>query len=59
MKAVVSSAAEVNLGLLYTNCRTVILARHTLTKTGQPDPPTLADSGFAKSEMLFVNDLES
>jgi len=26
---------------------------------GQPDPPTLADSGFAKSEMLFVNDLES
>ena len=26
---------------------------------GEPDPPTLAASGFGKSEMLFVNDLES
>ena len=24
-----------------------------------PQPPTLAESGFGKSEMLFVNDLDS
>merc|ERR1712059_94833 len=26
---------------------------------GEPDPPSLAESGFGRSEMLFVNDLDS
>ena len=40
IKAVMSSAAEAEIGALYTNCRTAIPARHTLTEIGHPQPPT-------------------
>ena len=40
IKAVMSSAAEAELGTLYINCREAIPARHTLIKMGHPQPPT-------------------
>ena len=40
IKAVMSSAAEAELGALYINCRKAIPARHTLIEMGHPQLPT-------------------
>ena len=40
IKAVMSSAAEAELGALFINCRKAIPARHTLIEMGHPQPPT-------------------
>ena len=40
IKAVMSSAAEAEIGALYINCREAIPARHTLEFLGHPQPPT-------------------
>ncbi len=40
IKAVMSSAAEAEVGALYINCRETIPARHTLKFMGHPQPPT-------------------
>jgi hypothetical protein len=40
IKAVMSLAAEAEVGALYINCREVIPARHTLELMGHPQPPT-------------------
>eukprot|EP00804_Cyclotella_cryptica_P002890 CCRYP_009397-RA/>CCRYP_009397-RA protein AED:0.35 eAED:0.35 QI:0/-1/0/1/-1/1/1/0/410 len=40
IKAVMSSAAEAELGALYINAREVIPLRHLLIKMGHPQPPT-------------------
>jgi hypothetical protein len=40
IKAVMSSAAEAEVGALYINCRGAIPARHTLEFMGHPQPPT-------------------
>lgn len=40
IKAVMSSAAEAELGALYINAREVIPLRHLLLKMGHPQPPT-------------------
>ena len=40
IKAVMSSAAEAELGALYINCREAIPARHALIAMGHPQPPT-------------------
>jgi hypothetical protein len=40
IKAVLSSAAEAEVGALYINCREAIPARHTLKFMGHPQPPT-------------------
>ena len=40
IKAVMSSAAETELGALYINCREAIPARHQLKEVGHPQPPT-------------------
>ena len=40
IKAVMSSAAEAELGALYINCREAIPARHQLEEMGHPQPPT-------------------
>ena len=41
IKAVMSSAAEAELGTLYINCREAIPVRHVLEETGHPQPPTM------------------
>ena len=40
IKAVMSSAAEAELGALYINCREAIPAHHVLEEMGHPQPPT-------------------
>jgi hypothetical protein len=40
IKAVMSLAAEAEVGALYINCREAIPARHTLGFMGHPQPPT-------------------
>ena len=40
IKAVMSSAAEAELGALYINSRAAILQRHLLKEMGHPQPPT-------------------
>ena len=40
IKAVMSSAAEAELGALYLNCHEAIPARHTLEEVGHKQPPT-------------------
>jgi hypothetical protein len=40
IKAVMTSAAEAEIGALYINCREAIPARHTLEYMGHPQPPT-------------------
>ncbi len=40
IKAVMSLAAEAEVGALYINCREAILAHHTLEFMGNPQPPT-------------------
>jgi hypothetical protein len=40
IKAVMSSAAEAEIGALYINCREAIPACHTLEFLGHPQPPT-------------------
>ena len=40
IKAVMSSAAEAELGALFINFRKAIPARHTLIEMGHPQPPT-------------------
>jgi hypothetical protein len=40
IKAVMSSAAEAEVGALYINCREAITAHHTLEFMGHPQPPT-------------------
>ncbi len=40
IKAVMSSAAEAEIGALYINCKEAILARHTLEYLGHKQPPT-------------------
>jgi hypothetical protein len=40
VKAVMSLAAEAELGALYINCREAIPAHHTLEFMGHPQPPT-------------------
>ena len=40
IKAVMLSAAEAEIGVLYINEREAILARHTLIKMGHPQPKT-------------------
>ena len=40
IKAVMSSAAEAELGALYINCREAIPARQVLEEMGHPQPPT-------------------
>ena len=40
LKAVMSSAAEVELGALYINCREAIPVLHVLEEMGHPQPPT-------------------
>ena len=41
IKAVMSSAAEAEIGALCINCREAIPSRHTLEYLGHPQPPTL------------------
>ena len=40
IKAVMTSAAEAEIGALYINCREAVPARHTLEYMGHPQPPT-------------------
>ena len=40
IKAVMSSAAEAEVGALYINCREAVPARQTLEFLGHPQPPT-------------------
>ena len=40
IKAVMSSAAEAEIGALYINCREAVPARHTLEFLGHTQPPT-------------------
>ena len=40
IKAVMSSAAEAELGVLFVNCREAIPERHALKKMGHEQPPT-------------------
>ncbi len=40
IKAVMSSAAEAEIGALYINCRETILSRHTLEFLGHKQSPT-------------------
>jgi hypothetical protein len=40
IKAVMSLAAEAEVGALYINCREAFLAHHTLIFMGHPQPPT-------------------
>ncbi len=40
IKAVMSSAAEAEIGALYINCKEAIPARHTLEFLGHKQPPT-------------------
>jgi hypothetical protein len=40
IKAVMTSAAEAEIGALYINCREAVPAQHTLEYMGHPQPPT-------------------
>ncbi len=40
IKAVMTSAADAEIGALYINCRETVPARHTLEYMGHPQPPT-------------------
>ncbi len=40
IKAVMSSAVEAGIGVLYINCKEAILAQHTLEYLGHKQPPT-------------------
>ncbi len=40
IKAVMTSAAEAEIGVLYINCQEAVPARHTLEYMGHPQPPT-------------------
>ena len=45
IKAVMSSAAETEVGALYITCRKVVPVRHTLEFLGHPQPPTPIQTG--------------
>jgi hypothetical protein len=41
IQAVMTSAAEAEIGAIYINCQEAVPARHTLEYMGHPQPPTL------------------
>jgi hypothetical protein len=57
IKAVMSSAAEAEVGALYINCREAILARHTLKFMGHPQPPTPMQTDNTTALSLLNNNV--
>ena len=55
IKAVMSSAAEAELGALFINAKTAVLMRQTLVKLGHPQPLTLMQTDNSTANALLTN----
>ncbi len=55
IRAVMSSAAEAELGALFINAKTAISIRQTLIKLGHPQPRTLIQTDNATAHALLTN----
>ena len=59
IKAVMSSAAEAELGALSINCREVIPARHALKAMGHEQPPTPMQTDNTTAHGVVTNNIAS
>ena len=59
IKAVMSSAAEVELGALFINCRDAIPARHVLEAMGHKEPPTPMQTDNTTAQGVITNNIAS
>ena len=57
IKAVMSSAAEAELGALFINCREVILAHHALKAMGHKQPPTPMQTNNTTAHGVVTNNI--
>ena len=57
IKAVMSAAAEAELGALFINCREAIPARHALETMGQKQPPTPIQTGNTTALRVLTNNI--
>jgi hypothetical protein len=57
IKAVMSSAAEAEIGALYINCREAIPAQHTLEYLGHKQPPTPMQTNNTKALGVVNNNV--
>ena len=55
IRAVMSSAAEAELGALFLNAKTAVSMRQTLTELGHPQPPTPMQTDNATAHALLTN----
>jgi hypothetical protein len=55
IRAVVSSAAEAELGALFINAKTAVSMRQTLTELGHPQPHTPMQTDNATAQALLTN----
>ena len=59
VKAVMSSAAEAELGALFINCREAIPARHALEEMGHKQPPTPMQTDNTTALGVVTNNIAS
>ena len=59
IKAVMSSAAEAELGTLFINCREAIPARHILKTMGHEQPPTPMKTDNTTAHGVITNNIAS
>ena len=59
IKAVMSSAAEAELGSLFINCREAIPARHALKAMGHKQPPTPMQTNNTTAIGFVTNNISS
>jgi hypothetical protein len=55
IQAGMSSAAEVELGVLFINAKTAVSMRHTLKELGHPQPPTSMQTDNKTAHDLLTN----
>jgi hypothetical protein len=55
IRAVMSSAAEAELGALFINAKTAVLMRHTLEEMGHPQPQTPIQTDNKTANDLLTN----
>ena len=59
VKAVMSSAAEAELGALFISCREAIPARHALEAMGHEHPTTPMQTNITTAHVVVTNNIES